>query len=217
MNLPRNGLLSIYKSFFRPHLDYGDILYDKPNNENFQSKIERVQYREFWAITGVIQITSKEKNYDELGLYSLTRRRWGSKLIFFYKIANCLLPDYLYSYLYPLRSAVLSKLRPFSSRTIPFKNHFFSYCVNEWNNLKACITNAKSLNIFKMFIVSEKEKKSLFWVYDPLSVKILTRLRLEFDHLHERKFRHGFKDTLNLLCTCGADVETTEHFLLHCQ
>ena len=43
------------------------------------------------------------------------------------------------------------------------------------------------------------------------------RLRLEFSHLNEHKFRHGFKDTLNPLCTCGAEVETTEDFLLHCQ
>ena len=27
-NLPRNALLSIYKSFLRPHLDYADIIYD---------------------------------------------------------------------------------------------------------------------------------------------------------------------------------------------
>ena len=26
VNLPRNALLTIYKSFIRPHLDYGDIL-----------------------------------------------------------------------------------------------------------------------------------------------------------------------------------------------
>ena len=32
VTLPRNALLTIYKSFVRPHLDYGDILYDKPNN-----------------------------------------------------------------------------------------------------------------------------------------------------------------------------------------
>ena len=69
----------------------------------------------------------------------------------------------------------------------------------------------------KCSLLVKKRKKSLFWVYDSLSVKILTRLRLEFDHLNESKFRHGFKDTLNLLFTCGADVETTEHFLLHCQ
>ena len=34
VNLPRNALLAIYKFFIRPHLDYGDILYDKPNNEH---------------------------------------------------------------------------------------------------------------------------------------------------------------------------------------
>ena len=30
--LPRSSLLTIYKSFVRPHLDYGDIIYDQPNN-----------------------------------------------------------------------------------------------------------------------------------------------------------------------------------------
>ena len=29
--LPRNSLLTIYKSFVRPHLDYCDIIYDQPN------------------------------------------------------------------------------------------------------------------------------------------------------------------------------------------
>ena len=42
VNLPQNSLLIIYKSSIRPHLDYGDILYEKPNNENFESKIEKV-------------------------------------------------------------------------------------------------------------------------------------------------------------------------------
>ena len=37
VNVPRNALLTIYKSFIRPHLDYGDILYDKLENENFQN------------------------------------------------------------------------------------------------------------------------------------------------------------------------------------
>ena len=30
VNLARNALFTIYKSFIRPHLDYDDILYDKP-------------------------------------------------------------------------------------------------------------------------------------------------------------------------------------------
>ena len=30
--LPRKALLTIYKSFVRPYLDYGDILYHQPYN-----------------------------------------------------------------------------------------------------------------------------------------------------------------------------------------
>ena len=32
----------------------------------------------------------------------------------------------------------------------------------------------------------------------------------------EHKFRHGFADTINPMCACGADVETTKHFVLRC-
>ena len=37
--LPRHSLLSIYKSFIRPHLDNGDIIYDQPNNQAFSNKL----------------------------------------------------------------------------------------------------------------------------------------------------------------------------------
>ena len=43
VNLTGNALLTIYKSFIRPFLDYGDILYNKPSNDNFQNKMEKVQ------------------------------------------------------------------------------------------------------------------------------------------------------------------------------
>ena len=33
--LPRQSLITIYKYFIRPHLNYGDIIYDQPNNESF--------------------------------------------------------------------------------------------------------------------------------------------------------------------------------------
>ena len=99
INVPRSALLTIYKSFIRPHLDCGDILYDKPSNDNFQNKIEKVQYRSYLAITRGIQGTSREQLYDELDLHSLFKRRCRNKLVFFHKIVNRLLPDYLYSYL----------------------------------------------------------------------------------------------------------------------
>ena len=61
VHLPRNALLAIYKSFVRPNLDYGDILYDKPDNQNFKSKLEKVQYRACLAITNAIQGTQKKE------------------------------------------------------------------------------------------------------------------------------------------------------------
>ena len=33
--LPRKYLINIYKSFVRPHLDYGELIYDQPNNESY--------------------------------------------------------------------------------------------------------------------------------------------------------------------------------------
>ena len=62
-------------TFIRPHIDYGDILYDTPGNDNFQNKLEKVQYRACLAITGGIQGTSREPLYGELGLHSLVKRR----------------------------------------------------------------------------------------------------------------------------------------------
>ena len=45
VSVPRKALLTIYKSFIRPHLDYRDILYDKPGNQNYPNKLEKVQYK----------------------------------------------------------------------------------------------------------------------------------------------------------------------------
>ena len=44
VTLSRSFLLTTYKSFIRPHLDYGDVIYDQPNNNRLSEKIESVQY-----------------------------------------------------------------------------------------------------------------------------------------------------------------------------
>ena len=81
--LPRESLVTIYKSFVRPHIDYGDIIYDQPNNDSFCDMIERVQYNAALAITGAIKGTSQLKLYKELGFESLKFRRWFRRLCFF--------------------------------------------------------------------------------------------------------------------------------------
>ena len=37
--LPRTVLITMYKAFVRPHLDYGDITYDEDYNKTFHQKL----------------------------------------------------------------------------------------------------------------------------------------------------------------------------------
>ena len=41
-------------------------------------------------------------------------------------------------------------------------------------------------------------------------------MRVRLIHLADHKFRHNFQDCLNPICSCGQEIETTSHFLLHC-
>ena len=97
-NVPRHSLVTLYKTFIRPHLDYADIIYDKPNNMNICKKIESLQYNTALAITGAIRGSSKEKLFEELGFEYLSLRRWLRKLCLFYKIVVNKSPNYLYNY-----------------------------------------------------------------------------------------------------------------------
>ena len=45
----------------------------------------------------------------------------------------------------------------------------------------------------------------------------LTRLRVGFSHLREHKFRYGFLDFVDPICSCRTkSVKNTKHYLLHC-
>ena len=66
-------LLTIYKWFIRPHLDYEDIIYNQAYNVSFHQKLESIQYNSALAITGAIRGTSTEKLYNELGLEPLKK------------------------------------------------------------------------------------------------------------------------------------------------
>ena len=95
--LPRSALLTIYKSFIKPHLDYRDIIYDKAFNKSFHAKLESLQYKAALAITGAIKGSSTEKNYEELGLESLKSRRWYRKMSFLYKVFKSESPSHLFN------------------------------------------------------------------------------------------------------------------------
>ena len=62
--LPRTSLITNFKSFIRPHLDYGNIIYDRAYNTSFHEYIESIQYNPALAITGAVRETFREKLFQ---------------------------------------------------------------------------------------------------------------------------------------------------------
>ena len=163
---------------------------------NLNTKVGNAKSSHFFKKMIVIETKVKSlfSVYEPLGVKLLTRIS---------KIWNGFLPKHLHLYPtfssqenYPFRSVLKTKINSFPWRIKSFRKTFSPYCINEWNNLNTKVGNAKSSHFFKKMIVIETKVKSLFSVYEPLGVKLLTRIRLQFSHLDKHKFRHGFGDTV---------------------
>ena len=161
-SLPTNALLTIHKSFVGPHLDYGDIVYDQPNNESFISKLEQVQYNAALAITGALKCTSHSNFYNELGLESLESRRRLRRLCFLQKIISNGLPAYLHklipkkSHQYITRN--VNDIATYQCRTDAFKFSFFPWTITEWNKIGIKIQNSPYL-VFRNYLCNEIRPK----------------------------------------------------------
>ena len=186
--LARPALLTIYKSFIRPHLDLGDIIYDQAYNLSFHQKLESIQYNASLALTGAIRRSSREKLYQELGLESLQLRRWYRKLCCFYKIHNIEAPGYL-TELMPTRNEAYQTRHFDNIPSLPFKhnfkNTFFPSTILQWNKLGPSLRNSASYNVFKNSILKfiRPSPKKIFQCHNPKGTKLVTRLRLGLSHL----------------------------------
>ena len=76
----------IFDYFVRPYLDYGDLIYNQPNNESFGQQIK--VFSALLANTGAYKGTSRPKFYNEIGSEFLKFRRWFRKLPTFWKIKS---------------------------------------------------------------------------------------------------------------------------------
>ena len=133
--LLRLVLITMYKAFVRPHLDYGDMIYDEAYNETFHQKLECSQYNTCLSLSG----SSREKLYHELGLEFLQRQHWYRKLCLFYKIFKENKHIYLFNLIltkkldYNTRNT--DKITLFHTKHNFFKNCFLPSTVIKWNKL----------------------------------------------------------------------------------
>ena len=102
--------------------------------------------------------------------------------------------------------------------TLFLKSSFFPSTIIEWNKLDHNIRNSSSFNNFRKSILKfiRPSANSFFNCHNPKGIKFIARLRPGLSHLRECKFKHSFQDSLNPFCSCGSDIESTVHYLLHC-
>ena len=124
--------MTMYKAFVRPHLDYGDIIYDEAFNETFHQKLGSIQYSACVALSEAIRGSSREKIYHQLGMESLQCWRWYRKRCLFYKIFKENKPVHLFN-LIPIKNSNYNarntdKTTIFHSKQNFFKKYFSIHC-----------------------------------------------------------------------------------------
>ena len=164
----------------------------------------------------------RRKNLSIFGIGVLRDRYWSRKLCLFYKVLENENFKYLFSFIPTKRSLYstqnIHNIPLLNTKHNFFKNSIFPSTIIEWNNLDPQLTNSENFSVFKNNILKfiRPSPNSVYNCHNPRGVCLITSLGLGLSNLRNYKFKHGFQDTLNPLCSCGNDVESTEHFLLHC-
>ena len=99
-----------------------------------------------------------------------------------------------------------------------FGASFFPNCLSEWNKLDSEIRQLPTLGMFKkkLFSLIRPLPQPVYSIHDPKGLAILTQLRVGLSKLNLHKFKHNYKDTVNLMCSINDGIEDKEHFLLLC-
>ena len=144
--LPRTALITLYKVFARPHLDYGDIIYDQAHNASFHQKLESLQYKLVQLLLELYAVHQGRENVPRTRFESLQQRCWCRKLSSFYKVFKNESPRYLFN-INPIRNPAYSTRNHVNIPLLKtdhnfFKNAFFPSTIIEWNNLDPNLRNS---------------------------------------------------------------------------
>ena len=213
--LTKTSLIIIFKSFIRPHIDYGDIIkiYDSAYNISFHLNIESIQCKAALTITGAVKGASRGKLYQELGFESLQQKCWYRKLC-------CLSLTEISFSTSPLtkHQIFFSKHKtysPTSDKTWLFWKLFF---LIDYKRVEQSEPAYQKIRTFKSNILKFiwPKPNNVYYCHNPKETKLLTRLCLNLSHPREHKFEHSFQDCLNPVCPFGNEIKTCTHYLLYC-
>ncbi len=132
-------LETIYMSYVRPLVEYGDIVYDN-SPMNLLNRLENIQLQSTRIVTGAKRGTSHALLYREIGWDTLNVRRKLHKLTMFHQMVHKLAPAYLNELIPPAlniritRQDQANKLRPIHCRHEFYRSSFLPSATNLWNN-----------------------------------------------------------------------------------
>ena len=64
--------------------------------------------------------------------------------------------------------------------------------------------------------ICKKIRKQFLYLSQTYRNEYFTKLRLGLYHLHYHKFKHGFLDAVDPLCSYSSVIQDTVHYFLHC-
>ena len=152
--LDRKSLETIYLTFIRPLLEYGDVIFDNCTQYEKQ-ELDKIQNEAARIATGTTKLVSLATLYKEICWETLEIRL----TLLFYKMMHNITPLYLSS-LVPQSVSNLSRynlrnsndLQTIDARTNWYYNSFLPSSVRAWNNLSVEAKQCESVNTFKCLL-----------------------------------------------------------------
>ncbi|MCG7879453.1 MAG: reverse transcriptase domain-containing protein [Candidatus Thiodiazotropha taylori] len=219
--LDRKSLETIYLTFIRPLLEYGDVLWDNCSQYE-KNELDKIQNEAARIATGATKLVSINDLYNEIQWESLEDRRKKHKLTLFYKMKSNLCPTYLSSLVpqtvqnrsrYNLRNS--NDLDQVNARTTLYYNSFLPSSIRAWNDLPGAATQIESVNGFKNFLNKDKTPVPKHYYSGKRKAQVLhTRLRTNCSSLNLYLFLKNI--SVSPLCSCGS-IEDNQHYFFHCR
>ena len=219
----RQSLEICYKSFIRPIIEYGNVLYNNCNKED-SDRLESVQLNAARLVTGGKRGTSHESLYRELGWNTLKTRRDNTGLTFVYKMLNRDAPDYLCKVIEPFipRHAKGTRSHSFMNLLVPkcntsmYKHFFIISSINPWNDLQPSLKCSPSRLSFKRSVEKLTVISSHLFNHctDRQTQVAFAQIRMGFSNLKDDLFKRNC--IANNICDCGEGKEDAKHYFLKC-
>ena len=142
--------LKSYKTYVRPILEYGSIVWDPYTDVNI-NKLEMVQRKAARFIYNDWRYTSSPTTMlHNLSLPTLQQRRTEAKVKYIHKILHGNL-EFLSSLVTCARTSNI-RITPIHARVLPYNNSFVPSAARLWNNLPTHIVNEIDFNKFSTSI-----------------------------------------------------------------